>query len=162
MFLSKFIPYEKYVLVTNLTSKEVLKAISEILLTQNNSDASYDGRINGNTFKAIRNNKRFRSFSPMIRGNVSTASNKTEISIKMTLPIYTAIFLLAWTGFFGVGCFKVLYPGLFNLREEDKPIWFLPFLFLLVTYLMVIFSFKSESKKAREYLEMSLAIIEIK
>jgi len=162
MFLSKFIPYEKYVLITNLTSEQVLKVISEMLLTQNNSDASYDGGIDGNTFKAIRHNKRSRSFSPIIRGNVLAASNRTEIAITMTLPIYTVIFMLFWIGFTGIGCLKVLFPGLFNLKEEDRPIWFLPFLFLLLGYLIALFSFKSESKKSREYLETLLVVIETK
>ena len=95
-------------------------------------------------------------------GNVLAASNRTEIAITMTLPIYTVIFMLFWIGFTGIGCFKVLFPGLFNLKEEDRPIWFLPFLFLLLGYLIALFSFKSESKKSREYLETLLVVIETK
>src|SRR5215813_12578721 len=160
MFLSKFIPYEKYVLFTNLTSEQVLKVISEMLGSQNYADALYKGGINGNTFKATRHIKGRNSFLPIIRGNISATSNRTEITITMTLPITTVIFLLVWIGVTGVGCLKVLFPSLFNLTEEDKPIWFLPFLFLLIGYLLTTFSFKSESKKSKEFLEMSLGVIE--
>lgn len=160
MLLSKFLLYERYVLITKLTSVDVTKLISTTLLPQQNSEALYQGEITRDAFRITRISKYRNSFLPIIKGKISAVLNRTEISITMKPPVSTVIFLLIWICFTGVGCLKVIFPGLFNLSNEDKPIWFLPFLFLSGGYLIAILSFKSESRKSKQFLEMLLEVEE--
>jgi hypothetical protein len=162
----KYLPFENYVLTTNLSVDEVRNRIISnieakrtrfITSSNNNTSKPYEGTFFNNTFKISRIINYKNSFLPEITGEISQAWGKTEISIKMKPVIYVLIFMAIWLGGVALACIGVLVVGIINFKDiihnGFSPMVLTPFGMSIFGYLLITFGFKYESKIAKEYLK---------
>jgi hypothetical protein len=168
MNLKQFLPYEDYVLVTQLSVDQVCKRLADNIEPKRtfrfytlfgNSTKPYEGEIIGNRFRISRITNYRNSFLPVIEGEVFRSSGKTQIHIKMKPVQFIIIFISLWLGIVGLACVRMLFTALLNIRQiletgliGNSPMDLIPFGMLIFMCLMVYFGFKLESKKSKEFL----------
>lgn len=173
MNLRKVLPYENYVLTTNLSVDEVLERIADNIeqkqafrfsIFGQNYYKPYTGNITGETFKMSRNINYRNSFLPVITGQVSTFLGQTQVKIKMRPDIIVLIFISFWLGSVGLVCLGTLLIGLIQIRqilhEGFSPMLFIPFVMFAFGSLLTYFAFKNESKKSIDFLASLLESID--
>lgn len=166
MSLKRFLPFEKITLTTKLSSEEVHKRLKENIepkkyfpesVFNRNSAKEYEGEIIGNTFKInqILVGRR-NSFAPTISGNISSYLGQTNVNIRMQLLPSVTILMSLWLGIVGLVCLALLFVGLLQVKHilmnGFSPMFLIPFVMFAFGILLTIFGFKSESKKAKEFL----------
>lgn len=155
----KYLPFENYVLTTNLSVDEVRNRIINNIVPKasENTSKPYEGTIFNNKFKISRVINYRNSFLPIIIGEISQEWGKTEIKIKMRPIIFIIIFDIIWLGITGAVCITILvvaistYKDMF--REGFSPVVLIPFGMFLFGYLLTTLGFKYESKIAKEFLK---------
>lgn len=169
-----FVPIEKYTIQTNLSEEEVLLRLRKIignpdrrfqfsfmgidLKKHSNASFDYEGTISDNTFKISRVIRYRNSFLPVIKGTVSSFVNKTEIHISMKMHLVVTIFMIFWlslTGIIASFILIILLQSLisFNFRGLGFPM-LIPVMMFLFGYLMMLFGFKYEARKAKKDLNI--------
>lgn len=169
MNIRKYLPFENYVLTTRLSAQEVTKRLTDNIDTRkgihlsslpSNLRKPYKGQIAGSTFKMSRIIHYKNSFLPQIKGQISTFLNDTQISIKMRPVTFVLIFMSLWLGIVALVCLSILLLALFKLSQilhnGFSPSFLIPFGMLIFGAVVPTYSFKSESKKAKEFLEQLL------
>jgi hypothetical protein len=161
MNLKKFLPVENYTLTTALDVEEVRKRILEntgakrtlkTLFRGNATNKPYEGYITGNTFKINRIISYKNSFLPIINGHIYSLSGKTYIKIEMKILTPVLIPVIIITGIFIV--VSISFNGIVPNNFIFSPLF--PFLFPIVWYLVVYFSFKIESNITKKILAKHL------
>lgn len=163
--LKKYLPFENYVLTTELSIDEVYKKLSDniepkktfrISMFNNNSTKPYEGEITKNSFNISRIISYRNSFLPIIHGEISTFLGKTQINIKMRPVIFVLIFMSFWLGIVGLVCLVTLLFGLLSfsqiLQKGFSPMLLIPFVMFILGSLLTNLAFKAESKKSKEFL----------
>jgi len=169
MNFKKFLPFENYVLTSNLTVEEVTKRLEDKIdpkkgfvfsAFNKSSNKPYEGRILGNTFTISRIINYRNSFLPVIAGHFSTFLGKTQINVKMRPVTFVLIFISLWLGIVGLVCLGIILVGLFQIRQilqnGFSPMILLPFGMFFFGCLLTTLAFKAESKKSKEFLEKLL------
>ena len=165
MNLIKYLPFENYILTTNLRTDEVCKRLSENIEPKNlsifsspnrNSTKQYEGNISGNIFQISRIISYRNSFLPIIKGNISSSYGQTQIKIKMHLVTFVLIFISLWLGVVGLVCIGILLAGILQLRlilaNGFSPMLLIPLGMFIFGCALTIIPFKIESKKSKEFL----------
>ena len=165
MSLKKFIPFEKYTLSSKLSIEELQKRLNENVgpkrqlrfgLLPKIYTKPYEGTIIENTFSINRTINYKNSFLPIIKGTFSKYPGQTQIEIKAKLHPFVLVFISVWLGIVGIVCVGMLLIGALKFNEIVKegfsPMALIPFAMFLFGYLLVLLSFKYESKKSKQFL----------
>ena len=163
MNFKSLLPFENYILTTNLSVDEVLKRLNENIehkksfsfsLFGTKFTKSYTGQIIGTSFKMERNINYRNSFLSQILGQISSGFGQTQVHIKMRLEISVLIFMSIWLGIAGFMCIMI---AIFCISDGIFPFpIILPLPFFAFGYLITYFGFKTESKKSKEFLAQLL------
>jgi hypothetical protein len=173
MLLKKILPFENYLLKTNLSADEVLGRIKNSIenkkpfrfsILKDDYTKPYTGQIIGRTFKMTRNINYRNSFLPNIYGQITSFLGITTVKIKMRPNMIVLAFISLWLGTVGLICITILFGVLFKSKfiAKDTPLiaLFMPFLMFATVYLMTYFGFKVESKKSKKFLDEILENID--
>jgi len=165
MGLKSILPYEQYTFVTKLSTTEVAKRIAEntglrpqmISFTRRDiPNTLFTGFVSGDRFELSRVIQYKNSFLPLIKGKMTPFLGKTEISISMAPMRSVLIFMCIWLGGVTMVCLGMLFYGFTNFHQVmGKGIEFpvvMPFFMWIVGVGMIIFGFRSESKRAKKML----------
>lgn len=168
--LKKYLPFENYVLTTNLSADEVYQRLSDIIepkktfrlsMFNRNSTKPYEGEISRNSFTISRIISYRNSFLPIIHDDISTLFGQTQIQIKMRPETFVVIFMSLWLGAVGLACIGMLLRGLFQIRQilqtGFSPMLLIPFGMFIFGCLLTILAFKEESKKSKKNLATLLS-----
>jgi len=162
MNLKIFLPFEDYTLTTTLKVEEVSKRLEEKIRPKRRlkdffyGDANrkpYEGYILINDFKISRIIGYKNSFLPVISGLIYNVSGKTHIKVEMKIipyvliPTALVIAVLTMASIFIKG---FIFSSPF------------PFLFPLISYLVIYFAFKIESTMSKKFLAKLLEAEQIR
>jgi hypothetical protein len=149
----KYLPFEHLIYKTDLTEKEAIKKLSDYIeakrssfIFNNKSTKEYEGFINKNSFEINRIIKNRNSFLPQIMGTIQTSNDETQIEVKMRLHWAVSGFLIFWC----LGILVSIIHDILNSSEKISIEFLIPILMLVFAYLLTMYGFKSESKKAKE------------
>ncbi|MBZ5857738.1 hypothetical protein [Flavihumibacter profundi] len=169
MTLKNIFPFESYTLESKLSVEEIKRRISENLdpkktpqfsFVRNESTKPYRGNISNDSFEIIRIINYRNSFLPTISGNINGFLGKTQIRIKMRPSIVIIVFMSLWLGLVGLICLFILIGGLLQAKQITQNGFsfglLIPFIMFLFGWLLILFGFKSESKKSKEFLSTLL------
>jgi hypothetical protein len=162
----KYLPFENYVLTTNLSVDEVRDRLANnvepqkkasISSSKQNTSKPYQGSIVNNSFKIFRIINYRNSFVPVISGEISQAYGKTEIAVKMKPVLFVLIFMAFWIGTVGVICVCILVMAVLEFKDLIQngfsPPILIPFGMFIFGYLLITLSFKYESSTSKEFLK---------
>lgn len=163
MNLNKYLPVENYILETDLSPEEITKRLTEKTTHQKSwydwramkGGKPYYGVIQENVFTINRVIGYRNSFLPLIKGEVSRLSGRTQVHIRMRLSRFVQIFMFFWLGCTAlVGGFIVLaaISGIANYKKGYSFFALVPFAMLFFGFFMMSFAFKKESKISRKFL----------
>ena len=165
MSFQKYLPFEKFVITSKLSSEEVMKRLTDNLEPKRKgigsyfnikSSKPYFGVLTENKFEIHRIINYRNSFLPQIKGTVSSYLGETEISIYMRPAKVVIGFMIFWLGIVGVICMAIIINLLQRLNEimnhKITPGAFIPFIMFVFGYLLIYFGFKVESKKSKAFL----------
>ncbi len=171
---SDLLPFEKYTVQTNLSEEEVLMRLRKITGNQDrkfqfslmginlgkdsNAFFDYEGTISNKTFKISRVIRYRNSFLPVIKGDVSSFLNKTEIHISMKMNLVVRIFMIIWLSLAGIPALLILLATFIaltklNFQAIHAPL-FIPVAMFLFGYCLMFFAFKSEARKSKKELNI--------
>ncbi len=165
MNIRKLLPFEKYVLTTDLSVEEVQKRLASCM--QSESDYSwsffsrrytkpYRGAVTGLTFRMIRNISYRNSFLPVIKGRVTRISGHTEVMITMRPAGFVLVFMAIWLGMTGLVCIGIIVAGIAQSRQildnGFSPAVIIPFVMFAFGSGLTLFAFKSESIESKGFL----------
>lgn len=160
----KYLPFEKFVLTTQLSVDEVQQRLNEKVEHKQNpwlsrapkTNKPYTGEITSETFRMYRIINYRNSFLPQISGRYIKNYNGTQIQIKMQLHTGVKIFMAIWFGLLGVVCIVILAVMLATIKELFKegfsPPVLIPFVMFAGGYGLAMIGFKSESRLSKNYL----------
>lgn len=161
--IKKFLPFEELVYHTTFTKKELLAHLQNEIEAENSFDFGinksyskpYIGKIYDNQFEIKRAISYRNSFLPIIKGEIKEDVSGSKIKVSMNLHHYVKIFMIVWLGAVTLASLATAYFLLFDKgpKTEADPFTFIPFIMLLGGIAMVIFGFKTESKKSIKDLE---------
>jgi hypothetical protein len=165
MKLIPFLPYENYMLLTNLSPEEVGRRISANIeprltgvfseFTRNNTKP-YQGVCARNKFEISRIINYRNSFIPVISGEVSSYLGvESRIHIKMKPHSFVIVFMCIWLGFGGLFCLLILSNMFRPEMRPDKELSIgevIPFVMFIGGCLLFSLPFKFESKKSKLFL----------
>jgi|GEM_PF-405486 len=165
MNFSNLLPFEKYVLATDLSVEEVLKRLTGCMQSESNYSWSsfrriytkpYRGAVSGLTFRMIRNINYRNSFLPVIRGRVTSLSGPTEVLITMRPSAFVLVFMAFWLGMTGLVCIGIIVAGIAQSRQilhnGFSPAFIIPFVMFAFGSGLTLFAFKSESNESKGFL----------
>ena len=165
MNLRKYLPYEDYALTSKLSVEEVRKRIFENIEPKKtyrfpgfnkNTVKLYEGTLIDNAFTITRIINSRNSFLPVITGDISTFLGKTQIKIEMRLVHLVLVFMSLWLGIVGLVCIGIFLVGALKFKEiletGFSPMLLIPYAMFIFGCLLVILSFKAESKKSKDFL----------
>lgn len=171
MDLKKLLPFENYTLTTRLTPQEVCQRISDNTGPQrtfasffersNPISKPYEGFVGRNIFKIKRVISYRNSFMPVISGYVYTEREKTHVKIEMKIIQWALIFvsvalvlIIAGTFFMNTVFSSTQPDTIFNNFIFSSFRLVLPLVFILV----ILISFKIESRIAKRFLAKLLEV----
>ncbi|MFT3705337.1 MAG: hypothetical protein QM802_23415 [Agriterribacter sp.] len=164
MNLKKLLPMEKYVLSTQLSAEEIRQRVADNIEPEDNSffvyytripQKMYEGEITNNDF-SMRRITVDPDLSPSISGHIKSYNGHTEVNIGIGPDTWTIIFACAWLAmmiYASISQHFLLAP---NFQDAIKngllsrvAILFTGFVLM---YILVIFSFRKESRKSKKFL----------
>lgn len=156
MKLSQFLPFENYVINTNLSVDEVIERLSlnvETRKTFLNFDSltkQYQGEFTSKDFNISRIISYRNSFLPVILGEIKSTDGKTQIDISMNLDFKIILFLILIMVINILTNFISPIPDFifFKLFDFD----FSSIMFFLILYLVTTVAFKIESNMSKQFL----------
>jgi hypothetical protein len=165
MNFKQYLPFENYVLTSNLSVDEITKRLSAkiepkkaIRLSGFNKGSTkpYEGEIVGDRFTISRIIDYRNSFIPVIKGRISTVRGKTQITIKMHPAIFVLILLSVWLGIVGIICLWIILAGLIQIKQVFQsgfsPVILIPIGMFVFGCLLTSLAFKGESKNSKDFL----------
>jgi hypothetical protein len=163
-----FLPYDKIDLTTRLTDKQIVSKLKSITDTDTkfsfkklfkSNDKSYFGTITDESFEIKRIIYYKNSFLPILFGSFQKTINGSTISIKMRMHMAVNIglsIICSFLLFFSIGF--LLYTDKSDEKEITR---FIPLIMFSIIYVLVMFFYKLESKKAqRDLIELLSADID--
>jgi hypothetical protein len=163
MKLKKILPFEDYIITSNLSVEQVKSRLSEKIMPKTRSiftvfagdtDKPYQGVIYGNSFEVSRIIAYKNSFLPIINGDIFPYKDQTNIKIKMA-PNRTVLVL--WYGLTFIASLSMtVLSGIFGPMQSKGTA--LPFagaellIFVPVFLIVPLVAFKTESKKSKKFL----------
>ncbi len=164
MVLQKILPYDRYVLNTQLSVEDVMNKINGIIEPYNvfrrSSGKQYMGTVTGYSFKIRRAINYRNSFLPMIKGTISANAGQTEVAIRMRPSIFSLIFMCIWLGLVGVICIGIVNLCLWHRHLFSAPM-LIPFGMFAFGYCLVMIPYKIESRISGKFLAELLEGTEI-
>lgn len=163
----KFLPIERYTLLTKLSPEEVKKLLEANVAPRStgfqlkfgwNKPANskpYEGVVRNNSFEISRIIDYRNSFLPVITGDISHEIVHTAVKIRMTLSIVVAVIMSIWMiGVLGafVACFGMMIEG-FRSGGKFEPVLLVPSGMLVFGYLLTKLAFQAEASKSRKFLQ---------
>ncbi|AEA43282.1 hypothetical protein Fluta_1287 [Fluviicola taffensis DSM 16823] len=153
---TRFLPFEKYRVVTTLSEEEIIERLKIITRTISKiqfstrkaailrSNYDYNGEISGKNFEIWRNINYRNSFIPIITGTVGSKLDKTEIHVSMKLSLLAKIVLII---VLSIACVIFLigftfYPFGFKV--------FIPVFAIILSYLVIFLAFKLEARISKK------------
>lgn len=165
MKFSSLLPFEKYVLITSLTTEDVLRRLGNSIQAENDYTWSafrrvyskpYRGAVTGLSFRMIRNINYRNSFIPVIRGRVTCISGQTQVMISMRPIGFIIVFMAFWLGLTGLVCIGILLSGILQFRQIIQsgftPAVIIPFIMFAFGSGLFLYGFKSESTESKQFL----------
>lgn len=154
----KFLPLEKYTLVSPLKPEEIFRKLEAVvetsgggaLMSYARSNKPYKGKISGSSFEISRIIGYRNSFKPVIIGEISGYSG-TDIKIYMRMHKAVIIFCCVWTGTVAAIA-AVPFFSQANSGKSNFPAY-IPFLMLVLVYALIMGGFKWESIKSKKFLK---------
>lgn len=169
MTLRFFLPFDNFKLSTKLTSAEVQarlaatiepKNVFRFFQFRNKPTKAYEGQIDGTSFRMSRIIAYRNSFLPVIRGEISSHLDKTQVSIKMRPSTGVIIFMLFWLGVVGFLCLATLVAAVrhFNqvVQHGFSPAALIPFFMFAFGYGLITFGYRLEAPKSKRFLKQLL------
>jgi len=136
--MKTILPFENILYKSSLSQDEAYNRLTDII----NTEYTYTGGwINNTTFKISRNISCRNSFLPEIKGEFCKDTEETLIRVRMRLHLVVQIISGFWLIFVFFFCIIVL-------TSEFQKETLIPFAMLLFGIVMIIGSFKSESRKS--------------
>ena len=161
----KYLPFENFVLITNLSVDEVRKRISDkvepknkFLAADTNSNTTklYEGSLSADTFTISRIIHYNNTFLPVITGHILPSFGLTEIKIQMRPVTFVLLIMTFLLGSAGLVCIGMLLAGIINIKDilqnGVSPTFLIPFGLFLFGYGLISIGFKFESKISKEFL----------
>ncbi len=109
MKLTKWLPYEHFVLITHLKGDEIVQKLQQhvepkkwLRLPFKKPGKPYEGSVHFGYFNITRIINYRNSFLPEIDGKIIEQFTVTEVHIKMQMNIFVILFMITWLGFTGV------------------------------------------------------------
>ena len=165
MKIKRFFPFENFILQTKLSPADVLSRVSNSIEPRKNFQFSffsvarskpYEGKIFGSNFEINRIIYYRNSFLPVIRGTIYTYLDRTEIKITMRPTVFVIVFMSFWLGTVGLVCVAMIIVALTQLEKIFQGgvslFAFIPIGMFIVGAAMIVVGFKTESKKAEQFL----------
>ena len=161
MNFRKYLPFENYVIATNLSVEEVKRKLAENVEPRRGFElfrtASYSkpymGDLYGDTFTISRVINYRNSFLPVITGAITTDFGETKVKIKMRPAIGVIIFMCFWLGVVGLVCLTMVVAAVFSEKTGSlDPVVFIPFAMFVFGCLLFTVPFKIESGISRKFL----------
>ncbi len=153
---SRFLPFEKYSVLTTLSEEEILERLQIITRTTDTikfsaktavllrSKYDYHGEIHEKSFEIWRNIYYRNSFRPIIYGTLSPYLDKTEIRISMNMHLFIKVILIILFSMALISSFISLEFSPLNFKT------FIPLIVVLVGYIVVLFGFKVEARRSKK------------
>lgn len=148
------IPFEQFEIKTSLKSGKVRKKLEGVIEPRDYARRSrehtfFEGTLEQKSFNIRRILHYRNSFLPVILGTIQEKSDYTSIHVRMRLHGVVITFLVIWL-FIVVTTLSgfVFNPAIFEDRRLSVMLFFIP-----LTYVISIFFFQREARKARRYLE---------
>lgn len=175
MNLYKYLPFEKYTLISRLSVDEVKNRLTaniepkkkfEFSLFNKGRSKPYEGSISGNQFIISRIIDYRNSFLPVIKGQISEKPGQVHIQINMRPFTGVLIFFTFWIGIVSIVCLAIIVVAIVQFRQILEsgvtPGALIPFGMLIFGILLVTIGFKSESRDSKEFLRELLEGEDIK
>jgi len=166
MGLKKYLPFENYILSTQLSVDEICNRLNRNIeprkininpFQSRNASKPYEGELIGDTFKISRIINYRNSFLPVIKGQITKSFGQTFVKVKMRPDILVLIFMSFWMGIVGLACIGVLIGTLIYWINQGLSfvnlLLIVPFAMFLFGFSLLYFGFKYESKMSKAFLE---------
>ncbi|MFH6994617.1 hypothetical protein [Flavobacterium sp. FlaQc-48] len=161
--IKKLLPFENLVYHSALTKEELavhlqneIEAEKSFGFGRNRFSYSkpYIGKVYPDKFEIKRAINYKNSFLPLIKGEIKEDISGSRINVNMLLPDFVKVFMCIWLGIVFLVSLGTLYVLVFNNGfNGGGPFIFIPFIMLFAGVAMVVFGFKTESKKSISDLE---------
>ncbi|WP_018621452.1 hypothetical protein [Spirosoma luteum] len=167
MNLGFLLPFDNFILLTNLTQTEVKARFERITEPQigfrlfpERREKPYEGKIIGETFEISRIIRGRNSFLPLIKGRISTNAGQTQIAIRMRPVIAVLLFMTYWLGTVGLMCLGLIASGALQFKgltvHSDSPATLVPFGMLAFGYGLLMVAYRVESHKSKAFFKQLL------
>lgn len=156
-----FLPYDKIVLKTKLTDKQIVSILNSITDTDTkfsfkklfkSTNKTYFGSISDNNFEIKRIIYYKNSFLPISFGTIEKTLNGSTINIIMRMHMAVNIGISIIFSFFLF--FSIISITLIDKMSNNGITHFIPIIILFLIYAIVMFFYKLESIQAKKDLIM--------
>jgi hypothetical protein len=156
----RFLPYESFVMRSNLKEDELIVRLKEIIIPTRTfrfhiigikSSGKYEGQLNERTFQINRIISYRNSFLPQIIGEIEPQFNGSLIRIKMRLHLIVLIFISIWLGVVGLISASIVVSSI--LFGSFPGFAFVPLGMFVFGYLLTLLAFKVESSRSKQDLK---------
>jgi hypothetical protein len=153
----KFIPYEKYVLLSKLSTHEIRTRVANSIMqkkyfpyewNRKNNTKPYEGELSYSGFIINRIIWGANPYLPIIKGVYWESSDCTLIKIEMRLLRYGITMSVFFFSILLYAFFRVISEGLY----AHPKIYILLFALMVIPYLFMTVTFWTECKKSKRYL----------
>lgn len=162
----KFLPIERYTLLTKLSPEEIKKLMDANVVprstgfhfgtgwSKSRTDKPYQGEVKAKGFVISRVINHRNSFLPEITGEVSHEIVHTAVKIDMQLAWFVRVFMLFWFGALVTSLVLCVGAIINDARAAStfEPFWLVPVPMLIFGYLLVTLSFRYEVNKSKKFL----------
>jgi hypothetical protein len=162
------LPYEHFYIETHLSREKIVQKLHDVTDTTrrivwfptfaSRQHKLYLGKVNEANFSIYRWIHHRDSFLPVIDGELLSQNEGSKIKVRMHLHWLVIIFMTLWLGFFGLAfANQTLYLFRYVLQTDSLPAnWsagiVIPAFFFLFAYGMMIFGFKVDVKRERQFI----------
>ena len=153
----KYLPFESHIFETQLSQGEVCQFIMNAvnketekvfsIFGKDKFQTPYKGNVDIKSFKIYKNSQGRNSFRPIILGKIE--NGKVTIKLRMVIPVL--IFMTLWLS----AAFSALVSYLIQNPSEIITYTVVP-LFFLAGYSLMMYGFKSESKKILKFFRQNI------
>jgi|SRR5688572_7925814 len=159
----KFLPYERLLIHTTLSSEEVLKRLANVIEPERDSytrlfeghTKPYQGSIVGSHFEISRIIGYRNSMLPVIEGDIQSESSGCSVYITMQPQVLIILFTIFWLGGSGLLLFGALVSLVWSLiqpRIIDPSLVLIPGGLFVFGYVLFVGGFKFESIQSKKFL----------
>lgn len=165
----KYLPFEKYILISQLSAEEVRKRLADNIESQKKFSLSpfekyrakpYEGSISEKEFTIKRIINYRNSFLPVIKGQIREEMGQVSIQVYMRPATGVLIFLSFWFGIVILACLTITVVAILQFRQMLEtginPGAIIPFGMFVFGSLLITLGFKSESGQSKDFLKRLL------